>query len=91
MVATTSTPRAAPATGPPTAVFEAIVERYGTIGLLKFLGALLAFTLLHVLLRLPLLVLLRAVDALMARVGTPVAAGFPGRPTPTAAYGGSTA
>lgn len=89
MVATTNTPPGT-ATSPPTA-FDAMVQRYGTLALLRFLGALLAFTALHVLLRLPLLVLLRMCEALMARIDAPVAARFPGRPTPPAAYGRGTA
>lgn len=88
MVATST--RGPAATGPPSA-FDAMVQRYGTVALLRLLGALLAFTALHVLVRLPLLVLLRMCEALMARIDTPVAAGFPGRPTTPTAYGGATA
>lgn len=81
-----------PTPGPPPSPFDAMLERYGTVGLLKFVGALLAYCAVHVLLRLPLLLALRATDGLTARISaTPVAAGFPGRPTPTAAYGGSAA
>lgn len=88
MVAT-STPGPA-ATGPPSA-FEAVVQCHGTGALLRFLGALLVWSALHVLLRLPLMVALRMCEALMARVDTPAAAGFPGRPTTPTAYGGATA
>lgn len=87
-MAATNTTHPGSATGPPSP-FDAMVQRYGTTAMLRFLGGLLAWCLLHVLLRLPLLVLLRIVEALMSRVDTQVAAGFPGRPTP-AAYGGAT-
>lgn len=92
MVAT-STTQTGPANGPPPPhVFDAIVEHHGTCGLLRFLGSLLGFTAVHTLIRLPLLVLLRLTDGLLARFSPPAAAGFPGRPITTpAAYGGGTA
>ena len=92
MVAT-STTQPGPPTGPPTA-FDALLERLGTGGLLRFVGALLALTALHMLVRLPALVVLRMVGALMARISeaaaAPAAAGFPGQPA-HAAYGGGPA
>lgn len=94
MVATSTTQTEAPrgpAPGPPPSPFDAMLDRYGTLGLLKFLGALLAYCAIHLLLRLPALLLLRGTDGLIARISaTPVAAGFPGHPS-HAAYGGSAA
>lgn len=81
-----------PAPGPPPSPFDAMLDRYGTLGLLKFLGALLAYCAVHLLLRVPALLVLRGSDGLIARISaTPVAAGFPGRPNHHAAYGGSAA
>lgn len=95
MVASTTQTEApsGPATGPPPSPFDAMLERYGTLGLLKFLGALLAYCAVHLLLRMPALLVLRGSDGLVARISaTPVAAGFPGHSNNNhAAYGGSAA
>jgi hypothetical protein len=53
-----------------------VIERYGTWALVRFVLGMLAFLTLH-LIRLPLLMLARMVEALMRRLDAFVAAGVP--------------